>query len=152
MTRTFTAKPPPDTPPVAFDITGTFGPRSIHEGEWTETFVLVPKMPPGALAMWQRVAASGGKTTEFKAGPVIAFLSTLLDNDPVELPPDDEHPEPRTITQSGNRLLRLADDTEKLVDLELLVDVMFWAVEELTDRPSGPASSSPAGQPATTTS
>lgn len=152
MTRTFTAKPPPDTPPVAFDITGTFGPRSQHTGEWTETFVLVPKMPPGALAMWQRVAAGKGKTTEFKAGPVIAFLSTLLDNDAVELPPDDDHPEPRTITQSGNRLLRLADDTEKLVDLELLVDVMFWAVEELTDRPSGPASSSPAGQPATPTS
>jgi len=152
MSRTFTAQPPPDTPPVTFDITGTFGPRSPHTGEWTETFVLVPKMPPGALAMWQRVAASGGRTTEFKAGPVIAFLATLLDNGTVELPPDDQHPEGRTITQSSNRFLRLCDDTEKLVQLELLVDVMFWAVEELTDRPSGPASSSPAGQPATTTS
>jgi hypothetical protein len=152
MTRTFTAKPPPTTPPVAFEITGTFGPRSANDGTWTETFVLVPKMPPGAVAMWQRLAIGTGRATEFRAGPVIAFLATLLENGEVELPADADHPEPRTVTQSANRLLRLADDTEKLVDLELLVDVMFWAVEELTDRPSGPASSSPAGQPATTTS
>jgi len=150
MPRTFTATPPPDTPPETFDISGTFGPRSKHTGEWTETFVLVPKMPPGAMAMWQRVAAGVNGRTEFKPGPVIAFLATLLDNNPVELPPSDDYPEGRTITLSANRFLRLCDDTEKLVDLELLVDIMFWSVEQLTDRPSGPASSSPAGQSATT--
>jgi hypothetical protein len=150
--RTFTAEPPKSADPVWFDIEGTFSDRSQHDGTWTETFVLVPEMPPGALAMWQRVAASGGRTTEFKPGPVIAFLATILDDGAVELPPDDEYPEGRTIKHSALRFLRITDDTEKLVRLELLVDIMFWAVEVLTDRPSGPASSSPAGQSATPTS
>jgi hypothetical protein len=135
--KTFTVDPPKDIEPIGFMLTGEYGSRHPKAGEmWEEELFLVPELPVGAVALWQRTATSTGRATVFRPGPVIAFISTMLDDN---------------LNASSTRFQLLCDDADRLLRLEDLVEVMEWAVQEVTGRPTGPATSSSDGQPGTGT-
>lgn len=136
--KTFTVHDPPDTEPVEFEIVGTYGNRHRKHGkEWSETFTLVPEMPVGSVALWQQTATTRDRRTTFLPGPTILFLSSILDNN---------------MNKSSTRFQLLCDDPNRVVSMDELVDIMEWAVQELTGRPTGPVSSLPVGPEGTATS
>lgn len=135
--KQFRIHDPLDVDPVQFDIVGTYGNRHRKAGEeWSETFTLVPEMPPSAVGLWQRTATVQDRRTTFLPGPTIAFMSAILDEN---------------VERARTRFERLCEDPNRVVSMEELVDVMEWAVEELTRRPTGPATSSSAGPEETST-
>jgi hypothetical protein len=134
---TFTS-PPPEEPddPWTVEIEGVYGKRHKKAGKpWSESFTLIPEMPVGLEALWLQTAGSTGRSTEYKAGAVINFLQLLFDE----------------VDKSHTRFVTLISDPERLVRLELLVEVMHQSVKALTGRPTGPATSSQGGQPETGT-
>jgi hypothetical protein len=138
LLETFTS-PPPEEPdePLWVVIEGTYGARHPKAGKpWEEQFTLIPEIPPGLEALWLQTAASTGRSTEYKAGAVISFLGMLFD---------------QRADKSHTRFMTLTNDPDRLVRLDLLVEVMHSAVKALTGRPTGPATSSSPGQPETET-
>ena len=83
-----------------------------------------------------QTAKSTGRSTEYQAGAVISYLQLLFDDQ---------------ADKSHTRFLTLVNDPDRLVRLDLLVDVMHSSVKALTGRPTGPATSSLAGQSETET-
>ena len=138
LLETFTS-PPPEEPddPWTVEIGGTYGKRHTKAGKkWVETFTLIPEIPVGLEAMWLQTAKSTGRSTEYQAGAVISYLQLLFDDQ---------------ADKSHTRFLTLVNDPDRLVRLDLLVDVMHSSVKALTGRPTGPATSSLAGQSETET-
>jgi hypothetical protein len=128
--KIFTSTPPDreTEEPISFDIVGTYSDEHPeHPGEeWSESFSLIAEMPVGVLALYQRVAASdknGG--TAFSPSATISFLAAVIDEN---------------VEQGRSRFYVLCDDPDRIVRLELLTEILKWAAEELTDRPTGPAS------------
>ena len=138
LLETFTS-PPPEEPddPWTVEIGGTYGKRHAKAGKkWVETFTLIPEMPVGLQALWLQTAGSTGRSPEYKAGAVINFIQLIFDDQ---------------ADKSHTRFLTLVNDPDRLVRLELLVDVMDTSVKLLTGRPTGPATPSADGQPETET-
>lgn len=138
LLETFTS-PPPEEPeePLWIVIRGTYGSRHPKAGKaWEEKFTLIPELPPGLEALWVQTATSTGRTTEYRAGAVISFLGLMLD---------------QRADESHSRFMTLTNDPDRLVRLDLLVEVMHAAVKALTGRPTGPATSSQPGQSETET-
>ena len=137
LLETFTS-PPPEEPedPWTVEIRGVYGKRHAKAGkDWSETFTLISEMPVGLEALWLQTAGATGRSTSYKAGAVINFLQLLFDEG----------------DKSHTRFVTLISDPERLVRLDLLVEVMHAAVKALTGRPTGPATSSQPGQSETET-
>lgn len=138
LIQTFTSPPPEELDdPWTVEIEGTYAKRHPKAGQtWSETFTLIPEMPAGLEALWLQTAVPTGRSTDYKTGAVINYLSLLFD---------------QQVDKSHTRFLTLVNDPDRLVRKELLIEVMHAAVKALTGRPTGPASSSHAGQPETET-
>lgn len=133
--RTFTSPPPVDRD-LGFTITGTYSDKVRKANPrlpetWSEDFDCVDELPVGVVGEVQNTSTGADGRTIFRAGPTTRFIRHAV--------VDDQKP----------RFDALVEDPDRLVRLELLVDVMAYLFEEYAGRPTGPASTSPGGQPDT---
>lgn len=93
-----------------------------------ETFVCLPEPPAGTLV--DLIAAAEG-TPIAQATATTGFLSGVLSD------------------EDAARFTRLIHAKDTVVPTETLAAILEWVIEQYTDRPTTPSSSSPAGPPPT---
>lgn len=136
--RTFTAHADQDegVEPDTFTLSGRYSQSYLEanpdsDPTWSEDFQLIEEAPVGVLSLYQRIATTDGKgNTVWRPAGVSAFLAKVIDPN---------------VDNGRGRFYALIDDTDRMVKLELLVDVLEWAAELLMERPFGQGSTSPPG-------
>lgn len=118
--RTFTTKHTIRAEPIAFSISGDWRKGSGQEGQWTERFSCLDDAPAGMLDLM----LSGVKTDSL--GRRVHSLPSLLRFLGGVVVPEDEE-----------RLGRLIDDKDRIVDIETLGDIVMWLGEEYGSGSSG---------------
>ena len=126
--RTFTlGAPPTDEDHVTFDLTGQYTTRP--EETWMETFTCYG-MAPGAVLEDLSQAIGIDQTTgrrRYSSVSCMSFVASVL------------------IPEDRDRFSELLHDTERMVGLLDLVQVVVWLSDELTLRPTRPSSASMPG-------
>ena len=106
---------------VTFDLSG--GPPLSKE-PWSETFTCVPVAPAGVLDDFVSIATVDARgNRQWNAPSLLRFLTgVLVDEDVV-------------------RLNELVHDKARIVELNVLGEVVLWLSQELLGRPTTPPSS-----------
>lgn len=115
--RTFTAKPPtPGRTGPEFDLEGV---GQITGKEWSEHFTCVPTAPSGVLDdLASSMGTDGRGNTVWNQVSLLAFFrGVLLDDDVV-------------------RFQALVHDKDRLVELDLLGEIMLWVADEVVGHPT----------------
>lgn len=117
-------------PPIPFTLTGMYAADTGRTDSWTESFQALG-VPPLAVANSMAEAFFLDEATgrrQINPGAVIAFLRDALPGD------------------QARRFMALVHDKDRLVKLDVLVDVMNYLVEKYVGRPTGlPSPSGPGG-------
>lgn len=132
---TFDSYDAPDEPTKPFRLSGRLlvpEPPTEPGGEpverWSEDFQILGTSPQGALATLAGAVTIKDGVIHYTSHAVIRFLKAVI-------VPTDEL-----------RFDQLVNDKNRVLPLEQLGDVMLWAAGMVSGRPTGPLSSSAAGQ------